>query len=61
MAKVFIRAERDGYAPNQLRGTMTVREFIDKLSEFDKDAEVYLSHDNGHTYGAIYEWRIKEV
>lgn len=30
-----------------------VKELIDVLSEYDEDAKVYLSHDNGYTYGGI--------
>ena len=42
-----------GYAPDQIRHTMTVGELIDALREFDEDAQVYLRHDGGYTYGGI--------
>lgn len=50
---VIIEAERDGYSLEQVRSTMTVKELIEVLSEYDEDAKVYLSHDYGYTYGGI--------
>ena len=54
--KLYINANRTGYAPDQIRHTMTVGELIDALREFDEDAQVYLKHDGGYTYGGITEW-----
>ena len=51
--KLYINANRTGYAPDQIRHTMTVGELIDALREFDEDAQVYLRHDGGYTYGGI--------
>lgn len=53
--KVIIEANREGYGFDQIRNTMTVRELIDYLEQFNEDAKVYLSHDNGYTYGGITE------
>ena len=53
--KVIIEANREGYGTDQVRRTMTVRELIDYLEQFNEDAKVYLSHDNGYTYGGITE------
>jgi hypothetical protein len=50
---VIIKAEREGYSVEQVRRTMTVSELIDALQQYDEDAQVYLSHDNGYTYGGI--------
>lgn len=50
---VIIEATIDVYSTEQVRNTMTVKELIDILSEYDDDAKVYLSHDNGYTYGGI--------
>lgn len=58
---VIISASRDGYAPDQIRQTMTVRELIDLLSDFDEDAKIYLSFDNGYTYGGLTKWKFEEV
>ena len=51
--KLYINANRTGYAPDQIRHTMTVGELIDALREFDEDAQVYPRHDGGYTYGGI--------
>ena len=51
--KLYINANRTGYAPDQFRSTMTVAELIAALEEFPEDAPVYLRHDNGYTYGGI--------
>ena len=51
--KLYINAHRTGYAPEQIRHTMTVAELIAALEEFPEDAPVYLKHDNGYTYGGI--------
>lgn len=53
--KIFLNAEREGYAPDQIHRTMTVGELIEFLENFDEDSEVYLSHDSGYTYGGITE------
>lgn len=57
---VMIEARRTGYSVDQIRKTLTVGELIDFLSMFDEDAKVYLSHDNGYTYGGITEEDITE-
>ena len=54
--KLYINAHRTGYAPDQIRHTMTVAELIAALEDFPEDAPVYLKHDNGYTYGGI-DWR----
>ena len=51
--KLFINANRTGYAPDQISHTMTVSELIAALEELPEDAPVYLKHDNGYTYGGI--------
>lgn len=53
--KLYINAHRTGYAPDQVRHTMTVAELIAALDEFPEDAPVYLKHDNGYTFGGI-DW-----
>lgn len=58
--RVIIEASREGYSTDQIRNTMTVQELIDILSEYDADAKVYLSHDNGYTYGGIRRYDISE-
>ena len=51
--KLFINANRTGYAPDQISHTMTVAELISALEELPEDTPVYLKHDNGYTYGGI--------
>ena len=50
---LYISANREGYGIDQIRHTMTVRDLIDYLEQFDEEAQVYLKHDGGYTYGGI--------
>ena len=54
--KILINARRNGYSTDQCKGTLTVGELISLLKEFNRDAEVFLSHDNGYTFGEIKEY-----
>ena len=53
MKGIFIEGRRDGYTPAQCYETLTVKELIEVLKEFDNDMPVYLRNDNGYTYGSI--------
>lgn len=53
--KLYIDGRRDGYDTNQCGRTLTVRELIEYLEQFDDDTKVYLRNDNGYTYGSITE------
>lgn len=57
----YLRIEtlREGYGIDQIRKTLTAGELIELLSEFDEDTPVYLSFDNGYTYGGITESRVE--
>lgn len=55
MDKLILNTEREGYAINQIRSTMTVAELRDFLDYYDDETPVYLSFDNGYTYGGITE------
>lgn len=55
MEALFIRGNRNGYAPDQCGRTFTVGELIAMLEEFDEDTPVYLCNDGGYTYGSITE------
>ena len=57
---IKIEARREGYAIDQVNRTMTVRELIDYLEQYEDDTPVYLSHDNGYTYGGIREYDITD-
>lgn len=60
MKRLMIDAPREGYAPDQIRRTMTVGDLIAQLEQFDEDTPVYLKHDGGYTYGGIYEYSFDE-
>lgn len=51
--KLFIEAERSGYSADQCGSTMTVEELISYLKQFDGETPVYISNDNGYTFGSI--------
>lgn len=55
MKALFIEGKRNGYGIDQCGRTLTVRELIEILEEFDEDRPVYLRNDNGYTYGSITE------
>lgn len=57
---ITFETKREGYAPNQCGNTMTVGELIQYLNQFDKDAKVFYSNDNGYTYGSIKSYQINE-
>ena len=46
---------REGYAIEQIKRTMTVSELRDFLEYYEDETPVYLSFDNGYTYGGITE------
>lgn len=50
---IILNAKREGYSIDQVRGTMTVGQLIAELEQFDEDLPIYLSHDDGYTYGSI--------
>lgn len=60
MKRLILEAVRDTYSTNQINYTMTVGDLISLLSDFDEDTPVYLSHDNGYTFGAVRNDRFTE-
>ena len=52
---------RPGPNRDQIARTMTVGELIEFLNNFDEDEKIYLSHDNGYTYGGITAYRFEEI
>ena len=58
--KLFIEGRREGYSTEQVGRTMTVRQLIDFLNNFDDDTRIYLNNDNGYTYGSITESSFEE-
>ena len=57
---ITLETKREGYAPDQCGSTMTVGELISYLEQFDEDAKVFYSNDNGYTYGSIKSYQIQE-
>ena len=60
MKKLFIRGKREGYDTEQCGRTLTVRELIEILQDYDEDTKIYLNNDNGYTFGSIREGDIYE-
>lgn len=61
MEFVKIEVNRNGYSPKQCGDTVTVSELISILEQFEDDMPVYLSNDDGYTYGNINEWDISST
>lgn len=60
MKKLFIEGRRNGYSPEQCGETMTVREMIEWLEQFDDETQLFLINDRGYTYGSITESSFQE-
>lgn len=61
MMKLYFEAACECYGPEQVRGTMTVGELIDFLSQYDEDTPIYTTHDRRYTFGGIREDMFSEV
>lgn len=55
MDKIIINARRSGYSTKQCGHTLTVGELKELLENYDEETPIFLSHDNGYTYGSIRE------
>ena len=55
MAKLYLNTRRNGYGSDQCGSTLSVRELIEILEQYDDDMEVFFRNDDGYTYGSIYE------
>lgn len=53
--RLYMDGRREVYDPKDIRHTLTVGELIELLQGFDEDAKVYISNDNGYTYGSVTE------
>ena len=58
---ITIEANRTGYSPEQCGHTVTIGDLIDYLSQYDEETPIYISNDNGYTYGAIRAYDINEI
>lgn len=61
MTNLIYSTFRAGYSVEQIHRTMTAGELIDFLSDYDNDTPIYLSFDNGYTYGGITEGQFEEI
>ena len=60
MDKLILNTMREGYAVDQIKRTMTVAELRNFLESYKDETPVYLSFDNGYTYGGINESYFEE-
>ena len=60
MKILTIQTKREGYSPDQCGHTATVADLVAYLTQWDDDTPVYLSNDNGYTYGSIRDYDIDE-
>lgn len=51
--RVLLETTRQGYDTEQCGHTLTVGELIGMLEDYDENASVYFSNDNGYTYGSL--------
>lgn len=59
MDKLIINTMREGYGVDQIKNTMTVADLKALLDDYDDETPIYLSFDNGYTYGGITEERVE--
>lgn len=59
MKKLIINAMHEGYALDQIKSTMTVAELKAFLDDYDDETPIYLSFDNGYTYGGIEDYKFE--
>ena len=55
MDKLIINTSKDAYSVKDIYDTMTVGDLKAFLEDLEDDTLIYLSFDNGYTYGAIKE------
>lgn len=60
MKAIIINTQREGYSPEQVSNTVSVGELKELLEQFDEEDYIYLSFDNGYTFGGITQWQINE-
>lgn len=60
MKNLIINTRREGYSTSQVNGTMTIGDLISYLEQFDSSEKVFLSFDNGYTFGGLSCFDIEE-
>ena len=58
MDKLIIIANKDSYSTDDIYNTMTVGDLKSFLEDLEDDTPIYLSFDNGYTYGALRDDRM---
>lgn len=54
--RVIVSTCREAYSSDDIKNTMSVQDLIDFLNEnYYGDEKIYLSFDNGYTYGSLQE------
>ena len=48
-----LETHRNGYSVDQCGRTLTVRDLVEYLEQWEDSTPVYFSNDNGYTYGSI--------
>lgn len=59
MKRLVISTLRESYGKDEIR-TLSVGDLISLLSDYDEDALVVLSFDNGYTYGGLRDDMFEE-
>ena len=55
---ITFEAEREGYSKSQVWNPLTVGDLKTFLEDYADDTLIFLSHDNGYTFGTL---RLNEV
>ena len=58
--EIIVQTVRSGYSTDQCGPTLTAGQLCALLEDFDPESPVYLSFDNGYTYGSIAEFDFEE-
>lgn len=59
-AKLVFYSKREHYGVEDVRGTMTVGQMIEFLSDYDEDQEMVIAFDGGYTFGCILLINLKK-
>ena len=60
MANLIINTRREAYSISDVRGTLTVGDLINYLEQFDETDKVFLSFDEGYTFGGLSHFDFDE-
>ena len=61
MTALIIEAERTSYSIGGVHNPITVGQLKSILEDYDNETPIYLSHDEGYTYGPIDFRKIEEI